>query len=136
MYVYINITNSIILTTTTTTTNINIDVLLYAVRWMGCLIIMEYLSSHYPFFAILQAHLLPYLTISEIAVVAYIVLKMMWLKFLLIWRFFRLWALADGCNPPENMLKCMSNNCSLGDFWRSWHASFNQWIIRYVYICV
>lgn len=66
----------------------------------------------------------------QLAVFSYVLLKMMWLKFLLIWRFFRLWALADGINPPENMLKCMSNNSSLSDFWKGWHSSFNLWIVR------
>ena len=57
----------------------------------------------------------------------------MWLKFLITWRFFRLWAMADGTLAPENMLRCMSNNCSLEQFWRGWHASFNKWIVRYMY---
>ena len=70
---------------------------------------------------------------GELVVVCYLLLKMMWLKFLLTWRFFRLWALADGTQPPENMLRCMSNNISLGTFWRGWHASFNKWIVRYLY---
>lgn len=28
----------------------------------------------------------------------------------------------------------MSNNYSTVEFWRSWHSSFNLWIIRYIYI--
>src|SRR6202044_3214030 len=32
------------------------------------------------------------------------------------------------------MLRCMSNNYSALAFWRSWHRSFNRWIIRYIYI--
>ena len=36
--------------------------------------------------------------------------------------------------PPENMLRCMTNNYSLLGFWRQWHSSFNQWITRYMYI--
>ena len=106
------------------------NILLYGLRWVGCFLVMEYLSHRFPFFAVIQAGLFPYLDINEIIVVAYMTLQLMWLKFLLIWRFFRLWALADGCNPPENMLKCMSNNCSLEEFWRSWHASFNQFLIK------
>ena len=27
----------------------------------------------------------------------------------------------------------MSNNCSLEQFWRGWHSSFNKWIVRYMY---
>jgi len=110
------------------------NVMLYGLRWILSFVLMEYLTANYPFFAVIQAGLLPYLRIEEVVVVAYMTLKVMWLKFLLIWRFFRLWALADGCNPPENMLKCMSNNCSLEDFWRNWHVSFNRWLVRYMYV--
>jgi protein-cysteine N-palmitoyltransferase HHAT len=78
--------------------------------------------------------MLPYLTVAEIAVVMYVTLKMMWIKFLVIWRFFRLWALVDGVCPPENMKRCMSNNSGLGEFWKGWHSSFNQWIVRYMYM--
>ncbi|KAI9459298.1 MBOAT, membrane-bound O-acyltransferase family-domain-containing protein [Boletus coccyginus] len=47
------------------------------------------------------------------------------LQLLLPWRFFRLWSLASGIDPPENMVRC---------FWRSWHRSYNLWIVRYIYI--
>ena len=63
--------------------------------------------------------------------VSYLLLLVMWLKFLLIWRFFRLWAMMDGLETPENMTRCMSNNYSLAQFWKGWHASYNQWIVRY-----
>lgn len=52
-------------------------------------------------------------------------------KLLIPWRFFRLWALADGIDPPENMVRCMANNYSVLGFWRSWHRSYNLWVIRY-----
>ena len=61
-------------------------------------------------------------------------LNFLWLKFLVIWRFFRFWSLCDGVDCPENMHRCMSNNYSLGGFWRSWHRSFNRWLVRYIYI--
>ncbi len=51
-------------------------------------------------------------------------------KLLLPWRFFRLWALADGIDPPENMVRCVLNNYSTFGFWRAWHSSFNLWIVR------
>lgn len=106
---------------------------IYTIRWLLCLGILEYMTSKFPFFAIIDSGLLRHLKIGEIAVVLFVTLKMMWLKFLIIWRFFRLWALVDGINPPENMLKCMSNNYSLEQFWRGWHSSFNQWLVRYIY---
>lgn len=34
----------------------------------------------------------------------YTILLIMWLKFLVIWRVFRFWALCDGVEPPENMM--------------------------------
>jgi D-alanyl-lipoteichoic acid acyltransferase DltB (MBOAT superfamily) len=109
------------------------DPLPYALRWILCFALMELLTSRFPFFAVMKSDLFLHLTPAELALVCYVTLKMMWLKFLLTWRFFRLWALADGTLAPENMLRCMSNNCSLEQFWRGWHASFNKWIVRYMY---
>ncbi|KAJ7297458.1 hypothetical protein O6H91_Y055800 [Diphasiastrum complanatum] len=53
----------------------------------------------------------------------------MWLKFLLIWRFFQFWALASGIEAPENMPRCVNNCYDLEGFWRSWHASYNRWLV-------
>lgn len=58
-------------------------------------------------------------------------MMIMALQLLIPWRFFRLWALAGGIDPPENMVRCMVNNYSTFGFWRSWHRSYNLWIIRY-----
>ncbi len=66
--------------------------------------------------------------------VAFLNLKVIWLKLLVIWRFARFFALLDGIDPPENMNRCMSNNYSALMFWRSWHRTFNQWIVRYLYV--
>ena len=55
-------------------------------------------------------------------------------QLLIPWRFFRLWALADGIDAPENMVRCMANNYSTMGFWRSWHRSYNLWIVRCVYM--
>ncbi len=32
------------------------------------------------------------------------------------------------------MNRCVANNYSFEAFWRSWHRSFNQWLIRYLFI--
>jgi len=32
------------------------------------------------------------------------------------------------------MVRCMANNYSTLGFWRSWHRSYNLWIVRYIYI--
>ena len=57
-----------------------------------------------------------------------------WLKILIPWRFVRLWALVDGLDAPENMVRCMSDKYSALAFWRGWHRSMNRWIIRYIYV--
>jgi len=54
------------------------------------------------------------------------------MQLLIPWRFFRLWALLDGVEPPENMVRCMANNYSTMGFWRSWHRSYNLWTVRCV----
>ncbi len=38
------------------------------------------------------------------------VLSFMWLKFTVVWRFFRLAALAAGIDAPENIRRCFANN--------------------------
>jgi hypothetical protein len=49
----------------------------------------------------------------EVGVVSLMVLNFMWLKFAVIWRFFRLWALLSGVEVPENMLRCVNNNATI-----------------------
>ncbi len=58
----------------------------------------------------------------------------LWFKFMIFWRFARLWALMDGVETVENMNRCVMNNYSFQSFWRAWHRSFNQWLIRYLFI--
>ena len=70
----------------------------------------------------------------ELSMLGYFNLHIIWLKLLIPWRFFRFWALVDGVDPPENMVRCMSNNPSTLAFWRGWHRSYNRWLIRYIYI--
>ncbi|GJP43643.1 hypothetical protein CLOM_g3083 [Closterium sp. NIES-68] len=68
------------------------------------------------------------------SIVSYGVLNFMWLKFFLIWRYFRLWALVVGVETPENLPRCINNNYDIEGFWRGWHASYNKWIVRYLYV--
>ncbi|KAH8928411.1 MBOAT-domain-containing protein [Atractiella rhizophila] len=75
-------------------------------------------------------------TAAELAMIGFWNLIIVWLKLLIPWRFFRLWALVDGVEPPENMIRCMANNYSTLGFWRSWHRSYNQWLIRYLYVAL
>lgn len=73
-------------------------------------------------------------TPAQVSMLSFFNLHIIWLKLLLPWRFFRLWALTDGIDPPENLVRCVSNNFSTLSFWRSWHRSYNRWLLRYIYI--
>ncbi|WWC91046.1 uncharacterized protein L201_005986 [Kwoniella dendrophila CBS 6074] len=73
---------------------------------------------------------------AEMSMIGFWNLVVVWLKLLIPWRFFRLWALLDGMDPPENMIRCVANNYSTLGFWRSWHRSYNLWVVRYIYIPV
>jgi len=70
----------------------------------------------------------------QLAMIGYFNLHLIWLKLLIPWRFFRLWSLVDHIDPPENIVRCMSDVVSTVGFWRGWHRSYNRWNIRYVYI--
>ncbi|KAG6112060.1 hypothetical protein E4U13_004470 [Claviceps humidiphila] len=73
-------------------------------------------------------------TAAQLSLLSYFNLHIIWLKLLLPWRLFRLWALIDGIDPPENMVRCVSNNYSTQLFWRAWHRSYNRWLVRYLFV--
>ncbi|KAG9051521.1 glycerol transporter [Tulasnella sp. UAMH 9824] len=112
------------------------DVMLYLVRFIVCLMTMELILHYMWVVAMKDAEAWRGLSPAEISMVGFWNLIVVWLKLLIPWRFFRLWALADGMDAPENMVRCMANNYSALGFWRSWHRSYNLWIVRYLYIPV
>lgn len=107
----------------------------YAVRFMFTLLAMEVIL-HYDYVqAISKANpVWGEYTAAQLSLLSYFNLHLIWLKLLLPWRFFRLWSLVDGIDPPENMIRCVSDNWSTLAFWRSWHRSFYRWSIRYIYV--
>eukprot|EP00029_Vermamoeba_vermiformis_P014736 TRINITY_DN9848_c0_g1_i1.p1 TRINITY_DN9848_c0_g1~~TRINITY_DN9848_c0_g1_i1.p1 ORF type:complete len:515 (-),score=28.33 TRINITY_DN9848_c0_g1_i1:107-1651(-) len=70
----------------------------------------------------------------QAAIMGYWTLNFMYMKFLIIWRFFRCAALLDGIFVPENMIKCINRGVTFSFFWRSWHRSLYLWIIRHLYL--
>ncbi|EMD00295.1 hypothetical protein BAUCODRAFT_145583 [Baudoinia panamericana UAMH 10762] len=107
----------------------------YALRFALCLLTMEFVLHHLYAVAISKSH--PdwsTYTPFQLSMLGYFNLHIIWLKLLIPWRFFRLWSLLDGIDPPENMVRCMSDNYSVLAFWRGWHRSFNRWIVRYIFI--
>ncbi|KAG0306124.1 glycerol transporter [Dissophora globulifera] len=107
---------------------------MWVFRLAFSLLTMEF-TNHYMYMVAISKHQAwegdP---ILQICMIGFFNLVLIWLKLLIIWRFFRLWALLDGIEAPENMIRCVANNYSALGFWRSWHKSFNLWIIRYVYV--
>ena len=112
------------------------DLFLYLLRLLIAFLMLDVGSHFYPVIAICTsgAYEFMYSQPAHLAALVYMTLKSMWLKFLVLWRFFRTWALFDGIEPVENMNRCMSNNWTLEGFWKSWHRSFNRWLVRYIYI--
>lgn len=107
----------------------------YGIRFLLCLLTIE-LVLHFNYcIAISKGNpVWSDYTPAQLSLMSYFNLHILWLKLLLPWRFFRLWALIDGIDPPENMLRCLSNNPSTVAFWRGWHKSYNRWLIRYIYV--
>ncbi|CAL1169443.1 unnamed protein product [Cladocopium goreaui] len=109
--------------------------LLYATRLLFCFVLLEVMLHSCPVWAIGRSSL--YLKVQRpdlLASYAMMMLIAMWLKFLIIWRFARLWALCDGIEVVENMQRCVCNNYCITSFWRGWHVSFNRWLVRYLYV--
>ena len=108
---------------------------LYGIRFLICLLTMEIIIHFIYAVAITKAQpAWEVYTPFQLSMLGYFNLNHIWLKLLLLFRFFRFWALVDGIDPPENMVRCMSDNYSTQSFWRGWHRSFNRWIVRYIYI--
>ncbi|KAK3336534.1 MBOAT, membrane-bound O-acyltransferase family-domain-containing protein [Cercophora scortea] len=107
----------------------------YAVRFLFVLLAME-LMLHFNYIGAIQKSDPDWssYTAAQLSNLSFLNLHIIWLKLLLPWRFFRLWALVDGIDPPENMLRCVANNYSTLSFWRAWHRSYYRWLLRYIYI--
>ncbi|KJA25037.1 hypothetical protein HYPSUDRAFT_135165 [Hypholoma sublateritium FD-334 SS-4] len=108
--------------------------ILYLFRFACCYLTMEFILHYMYVVAIKDRKAWLGDSSAEIALLGFWNLIVVWLKLLIPWRFFRAWALLDGIDPPENMVRCMVNNYSTFGFWRSWHRSYNLWIIRYIYV--
>ncbi|KAF9048876.1 MBOAT, membrane-bound O-acyltransferase family-domain-containing protein [Panaeolus papilionaceus] len=108
--------------------------IMYLIRFAVCFLTMEFILHYMYMVAIKDSKAWGGDSPAQIAMIGFWNLIIVWLKLLIPWRFFRAWALLDGIDPPENMVRCMANNYSAFGFWRSWHRSYNLWIIRYIYI--
>ncbi|XP_039144512.1 membrane-bound O-acyltransferase gup1-like isoform X3 [Dioscorea cayenensis subsp. rotundata] len=106
----------------------------YGVRWAISLFLMEILTHFFYYNSYASSDIWKNLSPLEIFIIGYGVINFMWLKFSLIWRFFRFWSLIGGVETPENMPRCVNDCYDLESFWKSWHASFNKWLVRYMYI--
>nr|KAJ3418018.1 glycerol transporter [Polyrhizophydium stewartii] len=116
-----------------------------AVRWAAFVLLFEVLL-HYMYVVAIKdtkawkggpgrdGSLAVRFTSFEMYNLGYWNLTHIWLKLLIIWRFFALWALADRVETVENMARCMSDQYSGIEFWNAWHKSFNRWIVRYLYV--
>lgn len=106
----------------------------YLLRLLFCVLCMELILHYMYVVAVSKTKAWAGDTPFQISMLGLFNLNVIWLKLLIPWRFFRLWALLDGIDPPENMIRCMNNNFLPLAFWRAWHRSFNRWVIRYIYV--
>ncbi|KAI9848012.1 MAG: glycerol transporter [Thelocarpon superellum] len=109
--------------------------ILYGIRFLVTLLAMELMLHFIYAVAISKAEpAWEAYTPFQLGMLGYFHLHIIWLKLLIPWRFFRWWALVDGVDPPENMVRCPSDSYSTLAFWRGWHRSINRWTIRYIYV--
>ncbi|PHT98689.1 hypothetical protein BC332_32348, partial [Capsicum chinense] len=110
------------------------EVVWYGLRWIFSLMLMESMTHFFYYNAFAISGTWKHLSPLDIFIIGYGVLNFMWLKFFLLWRYFCFWSLINGIEAPENMPRCINNCYNLESFWRNWHASFNKWLVRYMYI--
>lgn len=110
------------------------DLAWYGLRWTFSFLLMELMTHLFHYNALAISGLWKQLSPLDVFIIGYGVLNFMWLKFFLIWRYFRFWSLICGIDVPENMPRCINNCYNLEGFWKSWHASYNKWLVRYMYI--
>lgn len=110
------------------------NTIVYAIRFAFCLLSMEVIIHFAYVVAVSKTKAWKGDSPFQISMIALFSLNIVWLKLLIPWRLFRLWALMDSIDPPENMIRCVYNNYSALAFWRAWHRSFNKWVVRYIYI--
>ncbi|KAJ3321662.1 glycerol transporter [Boothiomyces sp. JEL0866] len=114
-------------------TNIK-NVLLYTARWIAIVLLMEAMMHTLYVVAIKNAKAFKGFSSLEIYCLGYFNLKFIWLKLMIIWRFFRMWAMFDDIETTENMTRCITNQYSAQEFWKHWHSSYNKFLIRYLYV--
>mgnify|MGYP001167222315 CR=1 FL=1 len=110
------------------------QIISYALRLVICVLSMEFVLHYAYVVAISKRKAWTGDTPFQISMIGLFNLNIIWLKLLIPWRLFRLWALLDEIDTPENMIRCVDNNYSALAFWRAWHRSYNKWVVRYIYI--
>jgi len=70
---------------------------------------------------------------SEVVGMMFLYFTGTYLRMLITWRYFRLWAALDGVSTPENFPKCIFKNTSIAEFWRNFNASIHLWVLSNVY---
>ena len=106
----------------------------YLGRLVFAYVLLDVLLHYLYMFALTQPQAFSSLPLVSLSGLVYWTLVSIWLKFLVIWRFFRFFSLVDGVECHENMVRCVSNHHSVQEFWREWHRAFNRWLIRYIYV--
>ncbi|KAG5507094.1 hypothetical protein JKF63_05840 [Porcisia hertigi] len=90
-------------------------------------------SVHIPALA-KHSYLIAEMTFIEQSHYFFFSLAYLWLKFNFFWKSSRLFAMLSGIEAPEDMRRCFNSAYTVREFWRDWHASFNLWVVRYMYI--
>ena len=101
--------------------------IIYLGRWIFAFLVMEVMMHLFYVVSIKNMNAWQDYSPMELFLFGFVNLKMIWLKLMVIWRFFRCWGMLEGIESIENMGRCMSNHYSGVDFWRTWHTSFNKW---------
>ena len=119
---------------------IKMNKILYFLKFLLIFTIMEvYNHFLFPIFLFRNGYTTLEPNNSEVSLFYYCficfnILTFIWLKYAVIWKFWRLLAWCDGIYVEENMNRIIYDIYSLEEFFRGMNRSLNRYLVRYLYV--
>ncbi|GBG31778.1 4-coumarate--CoA ligase 4 [Hondaea fermentalgiana] len=102
-------------------------------KLVSAVLVREFLDHHWFASMFTHRHVHKQMRSCETAAAMLVLFLSAYMRMLLTWRYFRLWALLDGIEVTDNFPRCAFRNTSVGDMWRNMNASVHIWLLGNIY---